>query len=581
MISKRGRGVKPHRYCGPMFTSTTLPLRGTADNPGLLDQVHAGKIVVPQFQRPWVWTHNRTLALVKSIAQTWPAGGLLLMEGDRGFPSRTLDFVENHPNEPIYSVLDGQQRLTALYLALWGLAPRHMLYVRLGNIVKRGSPLDEDFDVMTKRAWGLAYSSPAQAVSDRVIPVHEIASEGAWFAWLEHLPKDERDAYLDVRETQLGGLRSYQFPVSVVSKNAPLEILTNVFVTINQQGVRLGAFDLMVAKSWLDPAEHPPGYDLRQIWQSAIGSEGSPASHQRLANFRIDGIVALRLVKLLVSPQGSVGNAEILALDGAAVRSNFAAALNALEKTLEVLEIDAALVSESLPPEAGLIPLAYVLARDPQVASDPERRAQVIQWFWASTFLQRYGKGGTNTIVGPDALAAFDWISGSEDPPKWIREFWETFQETDLLETQQTNESLLRGIYTLQSHSGARDWRTGDAIRTLGRAPVSGSAKPVSRLEGHHIFPSDNALPGTGGELAAGVEIPADHDLVINRALLLGSTNSDLQATPPDALTGRDIDLELVKSHLIDPDSLDNWDDFVRSRVRQITEHLEKILPKP
>jgi hypothetical protein len=502
------------------------------------------------------------------------------MEGDRGFPSRTLDYVEAHPNDPIYSVLDGQQRLTALYLALRGLAPRHMLYIKLGEIASRGVPLDEDFQVMTKRAWTSAYATPQDVASARVIPVHEIANEASWFAWLEHIPAADRSSFIEVADNQLSGLRSYQFPVSVVSKTAPLEILTNVFVTINQQGVRLGVFDLMVAKSWLDPAEHPPtGYDLRRVWESAIGTEGSPASHQRLANFRIDGVAALRLVKLIVGPQGGVGNTDILSLDGAAVRSNFQTALAALEKALEILETDAALVPESLPPEAGLLPLAYVLARDPQVASDPERRERLTQWFWASTFLQRYGKGGTNTLIGPDAVGAFDWIAGSEDQPSWIQNFWETFQDADLLETQQTNESLLRGILTLQSFCGAKDWRTGDAIRSLGRAPLSGSAKPVSRLESHHVFPSDNALHGAGGELETGAEIPADHNLVVNRALLLGSTNSDLQATPPDALVGREIDLELVGSHLIDTDTLANWDAFVRSRVGLIIERLKTLLP--
>lgn len=564
-----------------MFTSTTLPLRGPTDNPGLLDLVHAGKIVVPQFQRPWVWTHSRTLALVKSIAQTWPAGGLLLMEGDRGFPSRTLDYVVTHPDEPVYSVLDGQQRLTALYLAIHGLAPRHMLYVNLGEMADRGTPLEEDFDALTKRAWGDTYPTPGAPAEARVIPIHELANEASWLAWLNRLPKGEQEKFIDVRETQLAGLRSYQFPVSIVSKNAPLEILTNVFVTINQQGVRLGAFDLMVAKSWLDPSEHPPGYDLRKIWETAIGSEGSAATHQRLANFRIDGISALRLVKLLASPQGSVSNAEILRLDGASVRSNFGVALNALEKALEILETDVALIPESTPPEAGLIPIAYVLARDPQVATDPERRERIARWFWASTFLQRYGKGGTNTIIGPDAIAAFDWISGSEDSPTWIQNFWETFQKIDLLESQLTNESLLKGLLTLQSFSGARDWQSKEPIRTLGRAPLSGSAKPVSRLESHHVFPLDNELPETGGALEGGAEIPDDHDLVLNRVLLLGSTNSDLQATPPSALSGRGIDLDELIGHLIDSTSLTGWTSFAKRRIELVLGKLEEVIPRP
>ena len=564
-----------------MFTSTTLPLRGTTDNPGLLDLVHAGKIVVPQFQRPWVWTHNRTLALVKSVAQTWPAGALLLMEGDRSFPSRTLDYVEApRAADAEYSVLDGQQRLTALYLAINGLAPRHMLYVKLGQIVARRAVLEEDFDVMTRRAWNSLYETDAAVVAARVIPVNVLATEASWIAWLGRLPEGEQEVYIEARESQLGGLRSYQFPVSIVSKNAPLEILTNVFVTINQQGMRLGAFDLMVAKSWLDPAEQPPdGYDLRRIWRSAVGFDETAATHPRLANFRIDGISALRLVKLLVNPAGSVGNADILALDGSAVRSNFSVSLNALERTLEILETDVGLIPESLPPEAGLLPLAYVIARDPNVSTDPDRRPRMAEWFWASSFLQRYGKGGTNTIIGPDAAAAFGWISASEAPPPWLNGFWDSFQEADLLEAQATNESLLRAILTLQSFFGARDWRTGDAIRSLGSAPVSGSAKPVSRLEAHHVFPSDNDLPDAEGALDSGADIPADHDLVINRVQLLGSTNSELQATPPSALEGRGVDLDLVESHLIDRDALASWSGFVKARVAAIRAKLEDVLP--
>lgn len=503
------------------------------------------------------------------------------MEGDRGFPSRTLDYVAAHPDGPVYSVLDGQQRLTALYLAIHGLAPRHMLYADLGAMANRGHPLEEDFEVVTKRAWGNAYATPGAPADARVIPIHELADEASWLAWLNRLPEAEREKFIDVRETQLAGIRSYQFPVSIVSKNAPLEILTNVFVTINQQGVRLGAFDLMVAKSWLDPSEHPPGYDLRKVWETAVGSEGSAATHPRLANFKVDGIAALRLVKLLVNPQGSVSNAEILKLDGASVRSNFAGALNAFEKALEVLETDVALIPESTPPDAGLIPIAYVLARDPQVATDPERRQRIGRWFWASTFLQRYGKGGTNTTIPPDAIAAFDWISGTEDAPSWIRDFWESFQTIDLLESQQTNESLLKGLLTLQSFDGARDWQSQEPIRTLGRAPLSGSAKPVSRLEGHHVFPLDNALPATGGSLDGGPEIPDDHNLVLNRVLLLGSTNSDLQATPPDALEGRGIDLDDVGGHLIDTSSLSSWDEFVKRRIELVVKALEQVLPRP
>src|SRR4051812_42703985 len=106
-----------------------MPVFGTTDNPGLMELVSAGRIVVPRFQRPWLWTHARSLALVRSIARSWPAGALLLMESDRGFPSLPLHGVDDLAVEVDYSVLDGQQRLTALYLTLNGRHPRHVFTV--------------------------------------------------------------------------------------------------------------------------------------------------------------------------------------------------------------------------------------------------------------------------------------------------------------------------------------------------------------------------------------------------------------------------------------------------------------------
>lgn len=313
-----------------------MPIFGTSDSPGLMELVRDGRMVVPRFQRPWLWTHARSLSLVRSIARSWPAGALLLMEGDRGFPSAALTGVtEGVAAEVDYSILDGQQRLTALYLTLNGLHPRHIFTVSIGMIAHRGDALEEDFEFMTRRRWADTYPTVRDQAAAGVIAIDALVSEAQWLAWVAELgPEQDRDAIADARRNQLGGLVSYQFPVAIVSRHAPLEVLTSIFVTINQQGLRLSIFDLMVAKSWLDPSSNPPaGFDLRQRWNAAIGAESNLPQHTYLANFGIDDVLPLRLIKLLTAPTGSVANAEIVSLDGGDIRTHIDDALTAMDAT--------------------------------------------------------------------------------------------------------------------------------------------------------------------------------------------------------------------------------------------------------
>jgi hypothetical protein len=283
---------------------------------------------------------------------------------------------------------------------------------------------------------------------------------------------------------------------------------------------------------------------------------------------------------MLAGPAGGVGNAEIIELEGADVRTHFTAALSSIEATLDLLAVAASVIPESLPSETGVLPIAYVIARKPDVLKSAATKAQLLRWFWASTLTQRYGRGGTNTIVGPDGIALYNWTVGAEKEPVWITDFWSSFTATSLLEPQATNEVLMRGLYCVQNQVPARDWKTGAEIRTLGKAPAPGGTKPVSRLHGHHVFPTENPLPDSGGNLDTGELIPADGELVLNRVLILDTTNQSLHASPPSSLAEKGIDLALVESHLITPETLSSWDGFVRDRVRKLLDAIEVVLPR-
>src|SRR5947207_772991 len=88
----------------------------------LLKGIHHGEIVLPEFQRDFVWLPGQTVELLKSVCRSYPAGTLLFLGYKSGIlATRLIAEVPSPPNSiPKRIVLDGQQRLTALYHALRG-----------------------------------------------------------------------------------------------------------------------------------------------------------------------------------------------------------------------------------------------------------------------------------------------------------------------------------------------------------------------------------------------------------------------------------------------------------------------------
>src|SRR5687768_10557418 len=89
----------------------------------LLSLMDKGKVVLPEFQRSFVWWPSDIDLLLTSLIQDFPAGSLLFLRADAtsDLAWRLAEGVEQDgASSPDYLVLDGQQRLTSLSLALNG-----------------------------------------------------------------------------------------------------------------------------------------------------------------------------------------------------------------------------------------------------------------------------------------------------------------------------------------------------------------------------------------------------------------------------------------------------------------------------
>ena len=90
----------------------------------LLKESHEGRLQLPDFQRSFVWEDEDVQNLITSVAKGYPIGAFLSLQtgGKVGFKPRLLEGVDgraDRPSPPEELLLDGQQRLTSLYQAIY------------------------------------------------------------------------------------------------------------------------------------------------------------------------------------------------------------------------------------------------------------------------------------------------------------------------------------------------------------------------------------------------------------------------------------------------------------------------------
>ena len=86
----------------------------------ILDQIDAGSMLLPEFQRGYVWNRDQVRGLMRSLYLGYPVGALLVWEteGDAQ-PVRGGGSTAGQKQ----LLLDDQQRVTTLYGLIRGQAP--------------------------------------------------------------------------------------------------------------------------------------------------------------------------------------------------------------------------------------------------------------------------------------------------------------------------------------------------------------------------------------------------------------------------------------------------------------------------
>jgi len=239
---------------------------------GLLSQTENDVIVLPAMQRPFVWKDDRIYRLVDSLLRGFPVGAVMLwktatlqryrrilrdIDTDN---AQVFSYITSN-DESKYLVLDGQQRLTSLFVAFKGTYNHRRLFIDVlsGDSTDK-DPGDEYYDCqfltdseatsLNTANNGKRFYMPIQDLI-KINPVHA--------AQVAH--KKAQELALNPQETEriistylrcatiLGSTKSLQ--VIVVdddpSQVTPLEEILEVFVRVNSGGLVLYKSDLLMS----------------------------------------------------------------------------------------------------------------------------------------------------------------------------------------------------------------------------------------------------------------------------------------------------------------------------------------------
>ena len=483
----------------------------------LLSLVEAGDMVLPDFQRDFVWEPSATQALIVSIANNYPAGSILrVRDRKRVFSARAFEGAPVASEHHTFLVLDGQQRLTSLYQAFYGKGD-HRYYLSLQKLID-GEDFEDAISYLriTRSAFKVREELSYQA-EHLLLPLAVLrGGTGAYLDWMLKVVAirfaEEREQLqqqlLKIRKDWIYSFERYDFPVVTLSADTEPAALCTIFETLNRTGVKLSVFELLTARFWSQDLK------LRELWEQA------QTEHPLIARFDVDPYYVLMAIALAGGQARSCKRGDVLNVSAETVLQWWPRVVKALNRALTILVKDCwVMQSRWLPYATMLPPMAAALAcvDDTKGVLVGVQREQIKRWFWCSVFSQAY-ENSPNTQSTRDVNELIKWFQDSAaQPPETIRSF--QFNPEELRDVSPRQRSRYRATICLILASGDRP------LDFHSRAVLNEQLLASSGIDDHHIFPA-HYLDLQGVE-------PRKRDCVLNRCLIDRETNQRISCSDP------------------------------------------------
>jgi len=380
-----------------------LPEPHTKTFSSLVDEIKKGKIKIPQFQRDFVWTMQKSAGLIDSIIKGYPIGTFIFWRTKERLRS-VKDIGQQILPDPeagelVDYVLDGQQRLTSLFASLQGI------------IIKREGSKEDDFskifiDLDAEESEQIVITDIEGKNQETLINVVALLT-GNFILLASYHPK-----YHSKLNEYKNRIESYQYSIILV-KDAPINIATEIFTRINVGGKPLSLFEIMAAKTF----DYEKKFDLSEKFQELLNNLIS------LNYETISDTTVLQIISIILSKECK--RQVILQINKNDFISVWAQAIDAIERTVEYFKNSYRIpVSQLLPYNALIIPFSYFFFHHNDKPTG-DKKKYLEDFFWRCSLSGRYSSAVESKLaqdikrieqILSGELPSYDWsIDTSEE----------------------------------------------------------------------------------------------------------------------------------------------------------------------
>jgi len=435
------------------------------------------------------WGHGEVSGLLTTVLRGLPSGATLILEvGDEEkFKSRTMVDAPESGEKVTEQLLDGQQRLTALWRSLHDKYPDRSYLIGFEDDPGDGStklpyvygqarwskngsryPMWVDDP---KECWNRGFIPITLLRPDDILP--EIRQ---WIATSVGNDHDKKDKLFDEIIALRDKVKAFNLPYLALPAKTPKEVALDVFIKMNTSSVRLSTYDIVVAL-----VEEETGKSLHEHVDALNMAVPRAAEYADLPSLVLD-VVALRQDRI-PSQAGYRG------IDYTRMLNEWDTVVKGIKGIVSFLEDESIFDAQRLPSYTA-IPIIAALWEHLPTQPDKLGNARLLlrKYLWRAFLTSRYEQSSTsNALQDYRGLRKVLCDGAAEDVvPILNQESYPLPSKEMVLQADwPKRKSILgRGLLSLQLKCGAEDLADG------ARATVATITSKEHPREYHHLFPA-------------------------------------------------------------------------------------------
>ena len=533
----------------------------------LLNAIKDMDIVVPEFQREYVWSLDQSKELMVSLFHKYPTGSILVWSTNAP-PEIKNNAVKREQMGWVDVLLDGQQRLTTLYLLLKGKIPPYYTEHDITHDPKHlyFNLRTTEFSYYQKQRMNdnLLW----QKVTDCFVPDLIDAIDIADKYCQANAQEDYRSLTKELNSNlnKLRYIEEVDYYKQMVPQGVDIDKAIDIFDRVNSQGTKLTDAELVlthIGGKWAH---------VRRVMKSKI------EEYEKVGfSFELELLTRCLVVILTESALFEKMTPDLYAkIQEDTYRAAWTKLVKILDYLIPILKQSAYLSgSRDMNTVYVLVPLVAYLSKH-DVAFPPDQKNKFLYWMFVALIWGRYS-GQTDQRLDRDVYIATNSMSPIEE---LIGEIEDQRGRTEIthsdLEGRGAKHPLHRMLYIIAKYNKAIDWVNGGSLQdTLG---------DYYSIQSHHIFPQA-FLYKNGYESENHIDKKKVNEIA-NLAFITRDTNFEISDMDPKAYLASISEKYpgALQQQLIPEDTalweVDRYEEFLSVRRKKLAGAINEFLIK-